>query len=40
MTTAGAALDDLKAHVGRRESATDVITAAPANLLRLTFGRD
>ncbi|HJR02331.1 MAG TPA: MaoC family dehydratase N-terminal domain-containing protein [Methylomirabilota bacterium] len=43
MTTAGAsavALEDLKAHVGRRESATDVITAAPANLLRLTFGRD
>jgi 3-methylfumaryl-CoA hydratase len=40
MTTSGAALDDLKAHVGRRESATDVITAAPANLLRLTFGRD
>jgi 3-methylfumaryl-CoA hydratase len=35
-----AGLDDLKAHVGRRESATDVITAAPANLLRLTFGRD
>ena len=43
MTTvgaSGAALDDLKAHVGRRESATDVVTAAPANLLRLTFGRD
>jgi 3-methylfumaryl-CoA hydratase len=43
MSTVGApgvALDDLKAHVGRRESATDVITAAPANLLRLTFGRD
>jgi 3-methylfumaryl-CoA hydratase len=44
MTTVGtpgaAALDDLKAHVGRRESAGDVITAAPANLLRLTFGRD
>ena len=34
------ALEDLKAHVGRRETATDVITAAPANLLRLTFGRD
>jgi 3-methylfumaryl-CoA hydratase len=33
-------LDDLKAHVGRRESADDVVTAAPANLLRLTFGRD
>jgi 3-methylfumaryl-CoA hydratase len=44
MTTVGApgtvTLDDLKAHVGRRESATDVVTAAPANLLRLTFGRD
>jgi 3-methylfumaryl-CoA hydratase len=38
MTTA-AALQDLKAHVGRRESATDTVTAAPANLLRLTFGR-
>ena len=38
MTTA--ALDGLKAHVGRRESATDIVTAAPANLLRLTFGRD
>jgi 3-methylfumaryl-CoA hydratase len=33
-------LDDLKAHVGRRESADDIVTAAPANLLRLTFGRD
>ena len=33
-------LDDLKAHVGRRESAIDTVTAAPANLLRLTFGRD
>jgi 3-methylfumaryl-CoA hydratase len=44
MTTVGApgtvTLDDLKAHVGRRECASDVITAAPANLLRLTFGRD
>ena len=33
-------LDDLKAHVGRRETAADVVTAAPANLLRLAFGRD
>jgi 3-methylfumaryl-CoA hydratase len=33
-------LDDLKAHVGRSESAIDTVTAAPANLLRLTFGRD
>lgn len=39
MTTAEA-LEDLKAHVGRRESATDTVTVAPANLLRLTFGRD
>jgi len=39
MTTAEA-LEDLKAHVGRRESATDTVTAAPASLLRLTFGRD
>jgi 3-methylfumaryl-CoA hydratase len=35
-----AALEDLKAYVGRRESATDTVTAAPANLLRLAFGRD
>ena len=34
------ALEDLKAHVGRRESADDIVTAAPANLLRLAFGRD
>ena len=33
-------LDELKAHVGRRETATDIVTAAPANLLRLTFGRE
>lgn len=39
MTTA-VSLDDLKAHVGRRETATDTVTAAPAELLRLTFGRD
>jgi 3-methylfumaryl-CoA hydratase len=39
VTTSGA-LEDLKAHVGRRESAGDIVTAAPANLLRLTLGRD
>lgn len=33
-------LDELKAHIGRRETATDTVTAAPANLLRLTFARD
>jgi 3-methylfumaryl-CoA hydratase len=32
-------LDEFKAHIGRRETATDIVTAAPANLLRLTFGR-
>jgi 3-methylfumaryl-CoA hydratase len=32
-------LDDLKAHVGRRQTATDVLSALPANLLRLTLGR-
>ncbi|HYB69249.1 MAG TPA: MaoC family dehydratase N-terminal domain-containing protein [Candidatus Bathyarchaeia archaeon] len=39
MTTV-AALEELKTHVGRRESATDLVTAAPANLLRLTLGRE
>ncbi|HEU4439373.1 MAG TPA: MaoC family dehydratase N-terminal domain-containing protein [Methylomirabilota bacterium] len=38
-TPALVGLEDLKAHVGRRETATDTVTAAPANLLRLTFGR-
>ena len=38
MTTA-VDLDDLKRHVGRRETAADTVTAAPANLLRLAFGR-
>ena len=32
-------LDDLKAHVGRKQAATDVLTALPANLLRLALGR-
>src|SRR5215470_9301631 len=35
-----AALGDLKAYVGRRETAADIVAAAPANLLRLAFGRD
>ena len=39
-TSTLAGLEGLKAHVGRRETATDTVTAAPANLLRLTFGRD
>ena len=32
-------LDDLKRSIGNKEVATDVVTAAQANLLRLTFGR-
>ena len=32
-------LENLKQHIGRRLIATDVATAAPANLLRHTFGR-
>jgi 3-methylfumaryl-CoA hydratase len=39
MSLSLADLDQLKAHVGRRQVATDEITAAPANLLRLTLGR-
>jgi 3-methylfumaryl-CoA hydratase len=30
---------DLRAHVGRKQAASDVLHAAPANLLRLTLGR-
>ena len=32
-------IDDLKTHIGRRLTATDVIHAGPANLLRLALGR-
>ncbi len=32
-------LDDLKTHIGRTQTATDVVTAAPANLMRLTLAR-
>ena len=32
-------LDELKTHVGRRQGATDVLYAHPANLLRLALGR-
>src|SRR5260370_39416073 len=32
-------LDELKRHLGARQAATDVITATPANLLRLAFDR-
>jgi len=32
-------LDDLRSHIGRSQTATDVIHAGPANALRLAFGR-
>jgi 3-methylfumaryl-CoA hydratase len=39
MATTELDLDTLRTHVGRRQVSTDVVTAAPANLLRLTFDR-
>jgi 3-methylfumaryl-CoA hydratase len=39
MTTAMLNLDELKAHVGRRQTATDVLHPGPANHLRLTLDR-
>jgi 3-methylfumaryl-CoA hydratase len=39
MATVELDLESLKRHLGRRQSAGDVVTATPANLLRLTFGR-
>jgi len=40
MATAELDLESLQRHIGRRLVSTDVATAAPANLLRLTFGRN
>lgn len=39
MAIAELKIDDLKSYIGRRIVSTDVVTAGPANLLRLTFGR-
>src|SRR5262245_48034878 len=39
MATTEIDLDALKTHVGRRQVTTDVVTATPANLLRLTLDR-
>ena len=33
-------LDDLRSHIGRSQTATDVIHPGPANLLRMALGRD
>jgi 3-methylfumaryl-CoA hydratase len=39
MTTTALSIDELKSHIGRRLTATDVLHAGPANLLRRAFGR-
>ncbi len=39
MTTTTLNIEDLKSHVGRKQTATDVIHAGPANQLRLALGR-
>jgi hydroxyacyl-ACP dehydratase HTD2-like protein with hotdog domain len=39
MAVAQLDIEQLKQHIGRRLTATDIATAAPANLLRHTFGR-
>jgi 3-methylfumaryl-CoA hydratase len=40
MTTTLAGLDDLKQHIGKRVTTADTAAAGPANLLRLTLGRN
>src|SRR5215471_11635873 len=39
MATSAVSIDDLRSHIGRRLTATDVIHPGPANLLRLAFAR-
>ncbi len=39
MATTAPSIEDLKAHVGRKQVATDVILPGPANMLRLAIGR-
>jgi 3-methylfumaryl-CoA hydratase len=39
MTTATLNVDELKSHIGRKQIATDVLHAGPANLLRLALAR-
>ncbi|MFI5280620.1 MAG: MaoC family dehydratase N-terminal domain-containing protein [Gemmatimonadales bacterium] len=39
MTMTALSIDELKTHIGRRLTASDVIHAGPANLLRLALGR-
>ena len=39
MTTTALSVDDLRSHVGRRLTSSDVLHPGPANLLRLAFAR-
>ena len=39
MTTTAFSIEDLKSHIGRKQTATDVLHPGPANLLRLALGR-
>jgi len=39
MTTTTLSIDNLRSHIGRRLTATDVLHPGPANLLRLAFAR-
>jgi 3-methylfumaryl-CoA hydratase len=39
MTTTAFNVEDLRAHIGRQQTATDVLHPGPANLLRLALGR-
>jgi 3-methylfumaryl-CoA hydratase len=39
MTTTAFDIEDLKTHIGRKQTATDVLHPGPANLLRLALGR-
>jgi 3-methylfumaryl-CoA hydratase len=39
MTTTELDIETLRSHVGRRLTSTDIVSAGPANLLCLTFGR-
>ena len=39
MATSALSIDDLRSHIGRRLTATDLIHPGPANLLRLAFAR-
>jgi len=39
MATSVPSIDDLRSHIGRRLTATDVLHPGPANLLRLAFAR-